>query len=96
MHDFTFEWDENKSRLNIQKHGVSFNEAVTVFTDENALLITDEDHSDDEDRFIVLGLSRNLRLLVVCHCYRMDNMVVRLISARKANKHENEQYGGVR
>jgi len=94
MYDVTFEWDENKDRLNFLKHGVSFNEALTVFFDDNALLIVDKDHSEHEERFVILGLSKGLRLLVVCHCYRISDSVIRLISARKASKHERDQYGG--
>ena len=91
----SFEWDETKNRVNVKKHGISFNEAVTVFTDENAILISDEDHSEHEERFVLIGFSRRLRLLVVCHCYRGSDSIIRIISARKANKHESEQYGGV-
>ena len=93
MKRLEFEWDENKNRVNIQKHGVSFEEAKTVFHDENALLIDDLDHSTDEDRFILLGISISLRLLVVCHCYRQSDAVIRIISARKATKPESKQYG---
>ena len=88
-----FEWDENKNALNIQKHGVSFNEAKTVFYDEEALLIFDPDNSEKEDRFLLLGRSSVLRLLIVCHCYRcQDEEVIRIISARKANSLEQKQY----
>ena len=87
-----FEWDEKKSRSNKRKHGVSFEEAITVFSDENALLIADPDHSTEEDRFILLGLSAQLRMLVVCHCYWEDEEIIRLISARKATRVEREQY----
>ena len=87
-----FEWDERKSRENKRKHGVGFEEARTVFYDEQALLIADPDHSDDETRFILLGLSSVLRCLVVCHCYREDDDVVRLISARRANREERASY----
>jgi len=90
-----FEWDENKNRTNIKKHDISFDEAITVFSDENAVVITDTDHSEQEERFIILGLSRNTRLLVVCHCYRENDEVIRIISARKANKKEIAFYGGV-
>jgi hypothetical protein len=72
MKAISFEWDEKKNASNKQKHGVSFEEAKTVFVDENALLIHDPDHSDDEDRFVMLGLSARLRVLVVCHSYRRD------------------------
>ena len=94
MFDFTFEWDENKNQMNIMKHGVSFNEAIAVFSDKNAVVIADIDHSEQEDRFIILGQSKKKRLLVVCHCYRESNTVIRIISARKANKQEAECYGG--
>ena len=87
-----FEWDPNKNEANQRKHGVSFEEASSVFYDENALLISDPDHSDDEERFILLGLSRRLRLLVVCHCLRESESVIRIISARKATTKEARQY----
>jgi uncharacterized DUF497 family protein len=76
----------------VRKHGVSFEEARTAFFDENALLRPDDDHSGDEDRFVLLGLSGRLRTLVVCHCYRQDDEVIRLISARKATASERHQY----
>ena len=87
-----FEWDERKSAVNEKKHGVSFAEAKTVFVDERAKLIDDPDHSDDEDRFVLLGLSGVLRLLLVCHCYRGDGNVIRIISARKASAQESKSY----
>src|SRR5512147_1131838 len=87
-----FEWDARKSRLNRTKHGVSFEEAQTVFLDDHALLIDDPDHSDDEDRFVLLGLSSTLRALVVCHCYRRRGQVIRIISARKADPQERALY----
>ena len=87
-----FEWDEGKNVRNQSKHGVSFDEALTVFYDENALLRSDPDHSDDEDRFILLGLSMSLRTLVVCHCYRERDEVIRIISARKAHRAERADY----
>jgi uncharacterized protein len=87
-----FEWDARKAAANLRKHGVSFEEARSVFLDENALLRPDEGHSDDEDRFLLLGLSGRLRTLVVCHCYRQEDEVIRLISARKANADEQRQY----
>ncbi len=89
-----FEWDEDKNQSNISKHGISFEEAQAVFYDENALLIDDPDHSDAEERFILIGISASLRLLVVCHCYRQADYVIRIISARKATKFESKQYGG--
>jgi uncharacterized DUF497 family protein len=88
----SFEWDSQKSTSNRRKHGISFEEAQTVFADENALLIDDPDHSQDEDRFILLGLSARLRILVVCHCYREHDDVIRIISARKATRSEQIQY----
>ena len=88
-----FEWDEAKNRENQAKHGVSFEEAMTVFVDENALLIDDPEHSDaGEERFVLLGLSAGFRVLLVCHCYRHEDMVIRLISARKANRAEQRDY----
>ncbi|MBI4465170.1 MAG: BrnT family toxin [Acidobacteria bacterium] len=92
MPELRFEWDERKNTENKRKHGVSFKEAQTVFFDEHALLIDDPDHSESEERFILLGLSSALRSLVVCHCYRRRGGVIRLISARKANRLEREQY----
>jgi uncharacterized protein len=86
-----FEWDDRKDAANRRRHGVSFDEAHTVFFDEHAVLIDDPDHSDMEDRFILLGLSSALRMLVVCHCYRRDD-VIRIISARKANRDEQTEY----
>ena len=95
MKSISFTWETHKATENIRKHKVSFEEAQTVFTDPNARMIFDPDHSDQEDRFIILGISSALRLLVVCHCYREKDMVIRLISARKATKQEQKQYGGV-
>jgi uncharacterized DUF497 family protein len=92
MNDIRFEWDEKKHSSNKTKHGLSFTEAQTVFADENGLLLEDPDHSRDEDRFILLGLSSNLRLLVVSHTYRRDDAAIRIISARKATRSEQEQY----
>ena len=86
-------WDRLKAESNLKKHRISFEEAQTVFSDPNARMISDPEHSDDEDRFILLGISAGLRLLVVCHCYKGDDMVIRIISARKANKNEQKQYG---
>ena len=92
MTDLRFEWDEDKNRENIKKHGVSFQEAQTIFLDENAKRFFDPDHSQDEDRFIMLGMSFKLRVLVVCHCHRKNDTVIRIISARKADKHEAKDY----
>lgn len=92
MAELRFEWDERKSLQNKRKHGVSFEEAETVFSDNYGLLIDDPDHSGEEDRFLLLGLSANLRTLVVAHCYRKADDVIRIISARKANRKERDIY----
>lgn len=92
MAEIRIQWDENKHTANSRKHGVSFEEAQTVFYDERALLISDPDHSEDEDRFVLVGMSLSLRTLVVCHCYREDDEVIRIISARKANRMERAEY----
>ncbi|MDD5028755.1 MAG: BrnT family toxin [Rhodoferax sp.] len=92
MSTLRFEWDERKATANAKKHGVSFDEAKSVFLDERAKLIDDPDHSDDEERFVLLGLSRTLRPLVVCHCYRSEGNIIRIISARKASAHEAKSY----
>lgn len=92
MNDIRFEWDETKSRANKRKHKITFDEAQTVFLDENAIRYFDPDHSADEDRFIMLGMSFTLRVLVVCHCYRENDSVIRIISARKADKREQASY----
>ena len=92
MDGLRFEWDRRKATANARKHGVTFKEAESVFTDERALLLDDPVHSDDEDRFALLGLSAALRTLVVCHCYRQSDDVIRIISARKATRAEQRQY----
>ena len=92
MAELRFEWDPKKNRENRRRHKILFEEAETVFADEHGLLMADPDHSEDEDRFILLGLSANLRLLVVCHIYREKDEVIRLISARKADRSERAQY----
>ena len=92
MHDIRFEWDRKKAALNRRKHGVSFEEAQMVFYDEHAIEFFDPDHSDREDRFIMLGVSFKLRLLVVCHCVREAQSVIRIISARRATRDEAKQY----
>ena len=89
-----FEWDEAKDKANISKHKISFQEAQTVFHDPFALIIDDPVHSASEDRFILLGLSRTLKLLIICHCYRESDEVIRIISTRKATKAESFNYGG--
>ena len=85
-------WDAAKGRANKEKHGVSFEEASEAFRDPDGLLLFDPDHSAAEDRFVLLGLSLRLRLLVVCHCYRQDDSIIRIISARKAGLREETQY----
>ena len=94
MSNIRFVWDPKKNALNIRKHGVSFEEAQTVFYDEYAELIPDPDHSGEEDRFVIIGRSIRLRVLVVCHCYREDGELIRIISARKATKFEQRFYRG--
>jgi uncharacterized DUF497 family protein len=91
MNGLTFEWDSKKSTANEHKHGISFEEAKSAFTDQFARLISDPDHSDQEDRFILLGTSIHSRLLVICHCVR-TNDTIRIISARKADKQERKLY----
>lgn len=92
MHELEFKWDPWKAAENVKKHGVSFEEAQTVFSDDQALFQEDPEHSVDEDRFLLLGLSSRLRTLVVCHCYREAKEVIRIISARRATRHERRQY----
>ena len=91
MNDIRFVWDKSKASLNKRKHGISFEEAQTVFYDENAIEYFDPDHSENEDRFIMLGFSFKLRMLVVCYCMRTGN-TIRIISARKATRHEAKNY----
>jgi len=93
MDEIKFSWDARKAKQNLTKHRISFEEASTVFFDENARLIHDPGHSAEEDRFVLLGLSCKLRLFVVCHCYRGKERIIRIISARKADKQEQKQYG---
>lgn len=92
MNELHFEWDRRKEKSNIKKHGVSFEEARTTFYDEKALQFFDPDHSKDEERFILLGMSVKLRSLVVCHCFREKDNVIRIISARKADSQEQLEY----
>jgi len=91
MNAMRFEWDEKKNISNQKRHGVSFDEAKSVFADTLGRLIPDPDHSEDEERFILMGVSFQLRLLIVCHCERHPD-VIRIISARKADKQERKQY----
>ena len=92
MTELRFEWHDIKASVNAKKHGIAFEEACSVFADENAKYMADPDHSEHEDRFILLGLSSAMKLLVVCHCYRGADHVIRIISARKATKAETQQY----
>lgn len=92
MSALRFDWDPRKAAGSLRKHGVSFDEAQTVFADEHGLLIDDPEHSAQEDRFILLGVSTSTRMLVVVHCYRTDDQVIRIISARKADRSERRQY----
>jgi uncharacterized DUF497 family protein len=92
MNALLFEWDKRKETANIKKHGVSFDEARTVFYDENAIQFYDPDHSEIEDRFIMLGISFKLRILVVCHCVRESEKIIRIISARKTDIDEENEY----
>ena len=96
MKNLRFEWDPKKNANNHRKHGVSFEDAKTAFSDEFGRIIDDPDHSDDEARFVLLGISASLRLLVVCHCYRAGGDIIRIISARRADKLESAQYRGGR
>jgi uncharacterized DUF497 family protein len=92
MNRLRFEWDGKKEKTNIKKHGISFDEASSAFYDENAIQFFDPDHSQGEDRFILLGISFKLRVLVVCHCFRKEETVVRIISARKTDRGEGNEY----
>ncbi len=92
MNSLRFEWESRKASANLKKHGISFEEAKSVFYDERARLISDPDHSEDEDRFILLGLSYSLRVILVCHCYRSKGNMIRIISARKASNTELKAY----
>jgi len=92
METIRFEWDENKNSINKEKYHIAFEEAKTVFYDEEALVIDDPEHSEEEERFIILGFSKKANLLVVCHCYRESDTVIRIISARKATANESRQY----
>lgn len=92
MSKIKFEWDKQKSTINKNKHGITFDEAKSVFYDDHARLISDPDHSSLEERFILLGISSSSKLLIVCHCYRENENTIRIISARKATKKESKQY----
>lgn len=92
MEQIRFEWDNDKNEINKRKHKISFEEARAVFYDPEALVIDDPEHSEQEDRFIILGFSKKANLLVVCHCYRESDSVIRIISARKATTAEAKYY----
>ncbi len=92
MDELRFEWDRRKDRANVRKHGLSFEEARAVFYDEHAIQFYDPEHSEEEDRFLLLGMSPKLRVIVVCHCFRESDLVVRIISARRANGPEQSEY----
>lgn len=96
MTSLAFEWNPKKAAANARKHGVTFEEARTAFFDENAMQFHDPDHSDDEERFILLGLSIRLRAVVVCHCFRRTETSIRIISARAANRAEERAYWEMR
>ena len=92
MKNIRFEWEENKNKINKKNHGLSFEEAVEVFGDENAILFDDPDHSLYEDRFLIIGAIKSTKICIVSHCYRDDDNVIRLISAREATKSEKKIY----
>lgn len=92
MNEIEFEWDPAKAESNLRKHGVSFAEASTAFWDDHALVIDDPDHSVDEERFVLLGLSSRVRLVIVVHCFRGEDDVIRIISARRATPGERHSY----
>ena len=89
---YYFDWDENKNRINLERHGITFEEASTVFFDNRAILFDDPEHSIDEDRFLLLGMSETAKVCIVCHCYRESDTVIRIISARQATRKEEERY----
>lgn len=91
-HGYGFSWDEAKNRANRRKHGISFEEALTAFDDTHALGSYDPGHSEDEDRYYLIGMTTRLRILLICHCYREDETTIRIISARKANGQETQAY----
>jgi len=94
MAGLRFEWDPRKDRANRKKHGIAFAEAKTVFLDEFARIIDDPEHSEGEERFLMLGMSIGLRVLVVCHCLRGPGQTIRIISARRADASERKEYAG--
>ena len=96
MEELSFQWDDRKEKAKVRKHGVSFDEARPAFYDVHAILFFDPDHSEEEDRFILLGMSFKLRVVVVCHCFRESETVLRIISARKADRDEENDYWRLR
>ena len=94
MDELVFEWDSEKDRTNQKKHGVSFEEAKSVFYDDSAIQFWDEGHSDLEDRFLLLGRSSKMRILLIVHCFREPESVIKIVSVRKATKTESKQYQG--
>ncbi len=94
MNNLIFEWDSHKNQINQKKHGISFEEAKSVFYDDKAIQFWDEAHSDEEERFLLLGRSSKMRILLIVHCYREQESVIRIISARKATENESKQYQG--
>lgn len=92
MEIIRYEWDENKNRINQRKHGISFEEAATVFYDEYAIFFDDPDHSAEEDRFLIIGTTAKERICIVSHCYRDQGNTIRIISARKATRSEKKIY----
>ena len=92
MVELLFEWDSEKNRTNQEKHGVSFEEAKSVFYDDSAIQFWDDGHSDEEDRFLLLGRSSQMRILLIVHCFREQESIIRIISVRKATKQESKQY----
>ena len=96
MDNIRFQWDPNKNQANIKKHKISFEEAKSVFFDENARVIPDTEHSTNEERFIILVISIKLKLLIVVHTYKENDEIIRIISARKATKSESKYYHEVK
>lgn len=92
MEGIRFEWDETKNQINKVKHGIGFEEAQTVFYDDNAIMFDDPEHSMEEERFLILGITKHENLCIVSHCYRDKDEVIRIISARKATKNETKVY----
>lgn len=92
MNEISFEWDNLKNRINMMKHKISFEEAQTVFYDQNAIVFDDPDHSANEERFLIIGIGRKAHVCIVSHCYRDKDKTIRIISARKATKREIEKY----